>query len=73
MYSKYAADLGEIGVEPPRTVNDNGIGNYVYETLGTSNNSFKARATAVTDFDGDGTFNVWEIDETGTPKQTVKD
>ena len=29
--------------------------------------------TAVVDFDGDGVFNVWEIDENGSPKQIVKD
>ncbi|TBN04465.1 prepilin-type N-terminal cleavage/methylation domain-containing protein [Hyunsoonleella flava] len=73
MYSKYALDLDEIDFEAPRTVNENGTSNYNYELLAADNNSFKARATAITDFDGDGIFNVWEIDETGTPKQTVKD
>ena len=73
MYSKYAADFNEIDFEAPKTVNENGTSNYSYEILNTSNNSFKARATAITDFDGDGIFNVWEIDETGNPKQTVKD
>ncbi|WP_298341120.1 prepilin-type N-terminal cleavage/methylation domain-containing protein [uncultured Algibacter sp.] len=73
MYSKYAIDLNEIDFEAPKTVNQNGTSNYSYELLTASNNSFKARATAITDFDGDGIFNVWEIDETGTPKQIVKD
>ncbi|MBV7269081.1 prepilin-type N-terminal cleavage/methylation domain-containing protein [Winogradskyella luteola] len=73
MYSKYSADLSEIDFEAPKTVNDNGRANYVYEILSASNNSFKARATAITDFDGDGIFNVWEINENGAPKQIVKD
>jgi len=73
MYSKYATDLGELDFEAPKTVKENGTANYVYEILSASNDSFKARATAITDFDGDGVFNVWEIDETGIPKQTVKD
>ncbi|MFL1012610.1 prepilin-type N-terminal cleavage/methylation domain-containing protein [Flavisericum labens] len=73
MYSKYASDLNDIDFEAPKTVKDNGTANYVYEVMEASNNSFKVRATAITDFDGDGVFNVWEIDENGNPKQTVKD
>lgn len=73
MYSKYALDLNEVDFEAPKTVNENGTANYVYEILSATNNNFKARATAITDFDGDGVFNVWEIDENGTPKQIVQD
>ena len=73
MYSKYAHELNEIDFEAPKTVQENGTSNYSYEILAATNNSFKAKATAITDFDGDGIFNVWEIDETGTPKQIIKD
>ena len=73
MYSKYTTDINEIDFEAPKTVNENGRANYTYEILNATNNSFKARATAITDFDGDGIYNVWEIDENGAPKQTVKD
>ncbi|WP_298537765.1 prepilin-type N-terminal cleavage/methylation domain-containing protein [uncultured Algibacter sp.] len=73
MYSKYANDLNEVDFEAPKTVKENGNSNYSYELLTADNNSFKVRATAITDFDGDGVFNVWEIDELGTPKQIVKD
>lgn len=73
LYSKYSFELSEIDFEAPKTVNENGRANYSYEILSATNNSFKARATAITDFDGDGIFNVWEIDENGAPKQIVKD
>ena len=73
MYSKYSAELNKLDFEAPKTVKENGTSNYSYEILNATNNAFKVRATAITDFDGDGIFNVWEIDELGTPKQTVKD
>jgi len=73
MHSKYNSELADIDFEAPKTVNENGTSNYHYEMLEATNNSFKARATAITDFDGDGVYNVWEIDELGQPKQLVKD
>ncbi|WP_422106035.1 type IV pilin protein [Winogradskyella sp.] len=73
LYSKYTTDLYELDFEAPKTVKEDGTSNYMYEILSASNTSFVARATAITDFDGDGIFNVWEINETGTPKQIIKD
>jgi len=73
LHSKYSEDIVSIDYEAPKTVNENGTANYSYELINATNNTFKAKATAVTDFDGDGVFNVWEIDENGTPKQMVKD
>lgn len=73
MYSKYSNDFNELDFEAPKTVKENGTANYQYQIISADNASFKARAEAITDFDGDGIFNVWEIDETGTPKQTIKD
>ena len=34
---------------------------------------FKARATAVVDFDRDGTYDIWEIDQDKNLRQIVKD
>ncbi|SFJ00510.1 prepilin-type N-terminal cleavage/methylation domain-containing protein [Olleya namhaensis] len=73
MYSKYTVDINELDFEAPKTEKNGGTSNYQYEILNATNNTYKARATATTDFDGDGIFNVWEIDENGSPKQTVKD
>uniref|UniRef100_UPI0040495832 prepilin-type N-terminal cleavage/methylation domain-containing protein n=2 Tax=Gelidibacter sp. TaxID=2018083 RepID=UPI0040495832 len=73
MYSKYSDDLNELDFIEPKTVKEDGTANYVYEILSTSDNAFKARATAITDFNGNGVYNVWEIDEKGNPKQIIKD
>jgi len=73
MYSKFTTDLNELDFEAPKTVKENGTANYQYVITEAGDATFKARAEAITDFDGDGVLNVWEIDENGNPKQIVKD
>ncbi len=72
-YSRFSDDLSAIDFEAPKSVREGGTANYVYEIVAATSESFRARATAVTDFDRDGIFNVWEIDEKGIPKQVIKD
>ena len=73
MHSKYSPDLKEIDFEIPKTIKENGSANYSYEIIQATTSEFKVIATALTDFNGNGTFNVWEIDQNGTPKQTTND
>lgn len=73
MYSKYSNDLTAIDFEAPKTVQEEGTANYIYEITQASNSNFIARATSITDFDSDGIFNVWEIDNNGVPKEIMKD
>lgn len=73
MYSRFSPDFNALDFQPPKTVTEGGTANYSYVIVEATAGSFKARAEAVTDFDGDGTLNVWEIDENGNPRQIVKD
>jgi type IV pilus assembly protein PilE len=73
MYSKFSNDFNEIDFEIPKTVKENGTSNYTYEIISATNSEFKVKATAVTDFDGDGIYNVWEIDHNGNAIQIVND
>lgn len=73
MYSKYSSDFEELDFEAPKTVKENGSANYTYEIIQSNNTGFKVRATAITDFNGDGIYNVWEIDQNGNPTQVTKD
>ncbi len=72
-YSKYSAEFEMIDFEVPKTVINGGFANYSYEIISAGPGMYKARATAVVDFDNDGIFNIWEITENGVPTQIVKD
>lgn len=61
-YSKYSNNIEELGFEQESTVDEGGQAVYKIEIVEASNESFLARATSVSDLDGDGSFNVWEID-----------
>jgi type IV pilus assembly protein PilE len=73
MHSTYSNDLNTIDFIAPKTVKEGGRANYTYEIIEATTTTFKARATAITDFNGDGKFNVWEIDQDQNLKEVVKD
>ena len=72
-YSRYSVSLDELGFEQEKLVTDGGRANYLIEIIEASEHGFKATATAVGDFDGDGIFNVWEIDEDKNLREVVKE
>lgn len=73
--SKYSQALDEIGFvqESLSTDSKDGKANYRIEIVKADHNSFLARATAVVDFNGDGVFNVWEIDQDKNLREVTPD
>jgi type IV pilus assembly protein PilE len=74
-HSKYSKDLTELGFVQEKLTTDSkdGRANYRIEITNATNTSFTGRATAVVDFNGNGTFNVWEIDQDKTLKEVTPD
>jgi type IV pilus assembly protein PilE len=73
MYSRYTDSFEELGFEQEKLSGQGGKANYRIEIISVSATAFKARASAVVDFDADGTFNVWEIDQEKDLKEVTKD
>ena len=72
-YSKYSSSVEELGFEQQPLVTDGEHANYRIEIIEASEKGFRATATAVVDFDGDGEYNVWVIDQDKNLRETVKD
>lgn len=72
-FSKYSADIEEIDFEQQPLVTEGGGARYKIEVVESGTTTFIGRATAVQDFDGDGVFNVWEINQDRVLTETIKD
>ena len=74
-FSKYSSDLEKIGFEQEKLVTEgeDGKSNYSFEIVEANHNTFLVRARAVVDFDGDGEFNIWEIDQSNNLAEITKD
>lgn len=73
LHSKYSPSLEEVGFEQVKLTTENGSANYKIDIVNADPGSFIARATAVVDFDQDGTINVWEINHQKELKEITRD
>lgn len=72
-YSRYSDSLEELGFEQQPLVTDGGNANYLIEIIEATPAGFRATATAVVDFNGNGEYNVWEINQDKELREIVKD
>lgn len=72
-YSKYSLDGKEINYIPHKLITEGGTALYRISIIEASPSGFKAKAEAVQDFNGDGKYNIWEVDQEGQPKETQVD
>jgi type IV pilus assembly protein PilE len=71
--SKYTNNIDELGFEQAKLVTSDGNANYKIDILDASVSNFTAKATAVSDFDGDGQYNVWQITADEKLKEVTPD
>ncbi len=72
-YDVFTSDFTQLGMEQEELITDGGKARYKVEIKEAEVNHFRATATSVVDFDGDGEFNIWEIDETGNLSEISSD
>jgi type IV pilus assembly protein PilE len=70
---RYSVQLAEIGFEQEKLISEGGQARYRIEILGADEKGYQAQATSVVDFDNDGTFNVWLVDQAGVVSERVPD
>ncbi len=74
-HGRYCASLDEIGfVQVPLLTDDPpGNGRYRMAIPVATGENLRVTATSVVDFDGDGQYSVWIIDESGIIQESVAD
>jgi type IV pilus assembly protein PilE len=72
-HDRYSKEIMEIGFEQDKLVSDGGQARYKIEIVSADEKAYVAQATSLIDFDNDGTFNVWVVDETGVVKEKITD
>lgn len=72
-HDQYTTDLLQVGFEQAPTVENGGNARYTLSVESAEGAQFVAIATAVVDFDKDGTFNVWEVNQDGIIQERTPD
>jgi type IV pilus assembly protein PilE len=72
-HDRYSQTLPEIGFEQEKLVTSGGQARYRIEIVSADERAFVAQATSVVDFDNDGTYNVWVVDESGVVREKTGD
>lgn len=73
MFGHFTDNMHAIVYIQDTLVTEGGRANYLVSLLEVTDSTFTAAAVSVVDFDGDGQFSQWTVDETGTIKEIVED
>lgn len=73
MFGHYTDNIYAIVFIQDTLVTDGGKANYLVSLDEATDSTFKATAISVVDFDVDGQFSQWQVDETGNIIEIVED
>jgi len=71
--AKYCSNLEDLGFAQEKLAEDGGTAHYRIEIGESTTTSWTGKAIAITDFDGDGNYNEWEVNQDLTLEEIVKD
>lgn len=72
-YDRYSLNFEAIGFEHEAMITEGGRARYEIEIISAEPNEYVATATSIIDFDNDGVYNKWQVDESGLVEQIVAD
>jgi type IV pilus assembly protein PilE len=72
-HDRFTASLSEIGFEQEKLIPQGGQARYKIDIISADEKSFVATATSVVDFNNNGVYNVWVVDQAGVVKEKVPD
>ena len=72
-HDRYSSALSEIGFEQDKLIAQGGQARYKIDIVSADDKSFLVQATSTVDFNGNGVYNIWTVDESGVIKEKVPD
>ena len=72
-HDHYSTALSDIGFEQDKLISQGGQARYKIDVTAADETTFVAFATSTVDFNGNGKFNVWIVDQTGGIKEKIPD
>ncbi|CAN5489547.1 prepilin-type N-terminal cleavage/methylation domain-containing protein [soil metagenome] len=72
-YDHYSEDLHRIGFQQERLITENGRARYIIDIEYAAQQKYTATATSIVDYNNNGVFNVWEINEDGILMERTPD
>ena len=72
-HDRYAKELTEIGYSQVVLVTNGGEARYRIDIINADELKYEVHAVSVVDFDKDGVYNTWKVDETGKITEVIPD
>jgi len=72
-HDTYTDNCESLGFEHEKMITEGGRARYTIEIENANPTSYLATATSIIDFDNDGVFNKWQVNENGTVEQVIPD